>query len=270
MKRLALFTLSLALANFGHAFSVNPMVSTFDPNAPRSQQVFVLTNPSENEKPIEIVVAKPILDENGIETMDIGNGSENFLIVPQQFVLPPNARRSVKAIYVGDPRDEEDTYRFIFRELPVELATEELPEGESSFNMRIVLQYNTRVWLTPAGLKEDLSIASFDRVEVETPASVDREGANDDSTDTKPPIEKVPMLRLTVANTGPAHGYLRYPEIALVQKDGSRYELSKSDLQFVSGQVVMKESQKDFRIRWRDDFPDLSQIERIDLKTGRR
>lgn len=272
MKRLTSLSLALAFAALAQAFSVNPMVSDFDPNAPRSQQIFVLSNPSDKEKPIEISVAKPILDENGIETMDIGNGEENFLIVPQQFVLPPNARRSVKIFYVGEPREEEDTYRFIFKELPVELAEEELPEGESSFSMRIVMQYNTRVWLTPKGLKEELAITEFEKVEMETPKQVDRPVQEDGAAaePTHAPVEMVPMLRFTVANTGPAHGYIRYPKISLVKKDGSRFELSKDSLQFVSGQVIMKQSAKDFKIRWQDEFPDISEIDRIDLATIRR
>ena len=270
MKRLASLSLALALATLAQAFSVNPMVADFDPNAPRSQQIFVLSNPSDKEKPIEVSVAKPILDENGIEKMDIGNGEESFLIVPQQFVLPPNSKRSVKVFYVGEPRDEEDTYRFIFRELPVELAKEELPEGESSFSMRIVMQYNTRVWLTPKGFKEELAITDFEKIEMEAPKQVDRPVKGDVAQVAASPVETVPMLRFTVANTGPAHGYIRYPKISLVKKDGSRFELSKDSLQYVSGQVVMKESAKDFKIRWQDDFPDISEIDRIDLATVRR
>lgn len=268
MKRLAISLLATVITTLAHAFSVNPMVSEFDPNTSRSQQIFVLSNPTDSEKPIEISVAKPMLDENGVETMDIGNGEDEFLIVPQQFVLPPNAKRSVKVFYVGDPRQEEDTYRIIFKELPVELAQEELPEGESSFSMRIVMQYNTRVWLTPNGLEPKLAVTRFDRIEMPTPVKVEREGQATEAE--QEIVEKVPMLRFTVANTGPAHGYLRYPKINLVKKDGSRFELSKDHLQFVSGQVIMKKSEKEFKVRWDDGFPDLSEVERIDLITQRR
>lgn len=267
MKRLIAIAFAILGFTNGFAFSVNPMVSHFDPNTPRSQQIFVLSNPSSSEKPVEISVAKPLLDENGIESLDMGNGEDNFLIVPQQLVLPPNSKRSVKIFYVGDPMEEEDTYRFIFRELPVELAKENLPAGESSFSMRVVMQYNTRVWLTPKGLSGELAITDFDRIEMDAPAKVDRDPENETPAEN---VSRVPMLRFTVANTGGAHSYLRYPKISLVQKNGNRFELSEESLQFVAGQVVMKQSQKDFKIRWQDDFPDLAEIERIDLATTRR
>lgn len=265
MKRLAIILATLALPGLIHAFSVSPMVADFDPNTTRSQQVFVLSNPSDQEKPIEITIAKPIIGEDGIETMDIGNGEDEFLIIPQQFVLPPNSKRSVKAFYVGDQREAEDTYRFIFRELPVELPAEELPEGESSFNMQIVMQYNTRIWLTPGHLEEELSIKEFGKLEQPTPAS-----ASSDPAENQQVVSTKPILRFTVANTGSAHGYIRYPKISLVTHSGSRFELSKDSLQFVSGQVVFPQSEKEFHVDWKEEFPKIEEIARIDMKTIRR
>lgn len=272
MKRLALILLVISLPTLSRAFSVSPMVADFDPNTTRSQQVFVLSNTSDREKPIEISVAKPVIGPDGIETMDIGNGEGEFLIIPQQLVLPPNSKRSVKAFYVGDPKDYEDTFRFIFKELPVDLAQEEnLPEGESSFSMRIVMQYNTRVWLTPSGLKENLEVTGFGKVEIPNPEKIDLptefeagESPASEAASTKP------MLRLTVANTGSAHGYIRYPKISMVKKDGSRFELSKESIQYVSGQMVLPNSEMEFKIDWLDEFPDIADIERIDMKTVRR
>jgi len=265
MKRLVTTLATLVLPALAHAFSVSPMVADFDPNTTRSQQVFVLSNPSDQEKPIEITVAKPILDENGVETMDIGNGEDEFLIIPQQFVLPPNSKRSVKAFYVGDPRDYEDTYRFVFKELPVELASEELPEGENSFSMQIVMQYNTRIWLTPGHLEEELSIKEFEKLEEPNPTIATADTDPEDQV-----VSTKPMLRFTVANTGAAHGYIRYPKIALLKHDGSRFELTKKSLQFVSGQVIFPHSEKEFKIDWKDEFPEIEDIARIDMKTIRR
>ncbi len=266
MKRLTIFLIAFALPSLVHAFSVSPMVANFDPNTTRSQQIFVLSNSTDREQPIEIAVAKPVLDENGVESMEMGVGEDDFLIIPQQFVLPPNSKRSVKIFYVGSQRQEEDTYRFVFKELPVDLDQQEvLPEGESSFNMHIVMQYNTRIWLTPGGLKEELAITDFEKIDMPTPASVQAD--SDDAIET---IPVKPMLRFTVANSGPAHGYIRYPKISLVKKDGSRFDLDKESLQFVSGQVVFPGSEKEFKIDWLDEFPKIQEIARIDLKTARR
>lgn len=267
MKRLIISLIAFSLPALAHAFSVSPMVADFDPNTTRSQQVFVLSNTTDSEKPIEVTIAKPFLDENGAEQMDIGNGEDEFLIIPQQLVLPPNSKRSVKAFYVGDPRQKEDTYRFIFKELPVDLEQEEeLAEGESSFSMRIVMQYNTRVWLTPGHLEEELSIKNFGKVDVPTPLS----STTTTEAEKARAVSTKPMLRFTVANTGPAHGYIRYPKISLVKNDGSRFDLSRESLQFVSGQVVFPESEKEFKINWLDEFPAIEEIASIDMRTVRR
>lgn len=260
--------LILATRWSAEAFSVNPMVAELDPNVPLSQQVFVLANSGPDEKAIEVVVGKPSVDESGRETLDLGNGEGEFLIIPQQLVLPPNTRRSVKVLYVGDAREEEDTYRVVFRELPVQLpsADGDLPEGESSFSMRVVMEYQTRIWLTPRGLEEDLRVTGFDKVEIDAPKS--REGESGPASGEA--SEKIPMLRITVANLGQRHGYLRYPVIALVSEDGDSFRLSEKDIERISGQVVLKESEKQFMIPWRDEFPPVSRIAEVRLKTARR
>lgn len=250
------------------AFSVNPMVAELDPNLPYSQQVFVLANSSLDEKAIEVVVGKPMIDENGKETLELGNGEGEFLIVPQQLALPPNARRSVKVLYVGDAREEEDTYRVIFRELPVQLpsAAGDLSEGESSFNMRVLMEYQTRVWLTPRGLEEDLRVTGFNIVEIAALKS--REGETGPGSGDA--LKKTPMLHFTVANLGRRHGYLRHPILVLTSEDGASFRLSGKDVDRIAGQVVLKKSEKHFMIPWRDDFPAFSQIDEVRLTTGRR
>lgn len=251
------------------AFNVSPMVAEFDPNSSRSQQVFMLGNPSSEEKPVEVLIMKPYFDENGVEKMAYGSGEDLFLIIPQQFVLPPNSRRSVKVFYVGGPMEEEDTYRILFKELPVNLEEgEEVPEGESTFSMSIVMQYYTRIWLTPTNLTEELSISSFDKIEMQAPVTQVRKGTERSANST--PTEIIPMLSFTVANTGLRHGYLRYPHFDLLTHSGKKFTLSNKSIENVSGQVIFKQSQKEFKVIWEDNFPPIADIVEIRLRTARR
>ena len=66
-------------------------------------KVFVLENKSNKDTPVEVVVVKPIIGEDGGEVLEMGNGEDLFLILPQQLVLPASSKRSVKVLYVGDP-----------------------------------------------------------------------------------------------------------------------------------------------------------------------
>lgn len=242
------------------------MVAEFDLNAASSQQVFTLENRSDTDVPIEIVVAKPTLGEDGIERLEEGNGEDLFLILPQQLVLPANSKRSVKALYVGDPMDREDTYRILFKELPVDIETpeDELAPGESSFTMKVVMQYHTRIWLTPKGLEENLNITDFKKVSIQAPKTKYADGTvSEDSRD-------LDMLELTVANDGQKHGYIRYPTITMVRNSGKPIVLSRKEVENVSGQVVLKNSSKTFRIPWTERFPELASVNEIRLETIRR
>ena len=90
MKTTILLTISICFSAIGYCFTVDPMVSEFDPNAAQSQQVFVLENKSDKDTPVEVLVAKPVIGENGQEVLDMGNGEDLFLILPQQLILPAN------------------------------------------------------------------------------------------------------------------------------------------------------------------------------------
>ena len=266
MKTKLIPFISLFVSTIGYSFGVNPMVAEFDPNATQSQQVFTLENRSDSDVPIEIVVAKPVIGEDGLERLEEGNGEDLFLILPQQLVLPANSKRSVKALYVGDPMDQEDTYRILFKELPVDIETpdEELAEGESSFTMKVVMQYHTRIWLTPKGLEEDLNVTGFKKVSIPAPKTKYADGTVSDNA------RALDMLELTVANDGQKHGYIRYPTITMVRNAGKPIVLSRKEVENVSGQVVLKNSSKTFRIPWSDRFPELASINEIRLETIRR
>ncbi len=266
MKTIQSLILFFSLCSIGLSFTVNPMVADFDPNAPQSQQVFVLENKTDKDTPVEILVAKPVTDENGVESLEMGNGEDLFLILPQQLVLPPNSRRSVKVMYVGDPREEEDTYRILFNEIPVEITSDEteLPEGESSFTMSVVMQYHTRVWVTPGNLKEDLKIKDFKKVSMESPKTKYADGSE---SETGEPME---MLELTVSNEGEKHGYVRYPTITIMKVGGKPVVMSKEDVKSISGQVIFRNSEKTFRIPWKEEFPEIASIKDIRLETIKR
>ncbi len=244
MKYLATTAIALLMTASGFAFGVKPMVADFDPNAPQSQQVFVLENKTDEPTPVEILVAKPSMGEDGFEVLDMGNGEDLFLILPQQLVLPPNSKRSVKVLYVGDPIDYEDTYRILFNELPVTITDpdEELAEGESSYSMQVVMQYHTRIWLTPGNLSEDLKVKEFDKVSVPTPKTKFADGTETEGS------EPMDMLEITIANEGQKHGYVRYPTITMVRVAGKPIVLARKDLDAISGHVIMKSSEKTFHL----------------------
>lgn len=250
MKKNLILILLIFLPIRLFGFSVNPMVVEIDPQATKSQKVYVLTNTSDRAKPVEISVAKPVVDENNFETLITGEGEEQFLIIPQQLTLPPNSRRSVKVFYVGDPINEEETYRIIFRELPIHMQqVEENAPTETTVDMKIVMEYQTRVWLTPGELKSELSVIEFEKSQESTPPK--------------------PVLNLKVANNGQRHHYLKRIELLLLTNNGKKVTLAQKQIRPMLGQVLLKDSQRTFSLTWEDEYPDIESISEIRIRNLR-
>ncbi len=160
---------------------------------------------------------------------------------------------------MGDPLEQEDTYRILFKQVPVPLETPENADTtETTVDMRIVLEYHTRVWLTPKGLNPNLAITEFSQGE--------REVSTTDETE-EGLQEKTPTLDFTVANDGHCHGYIRHPELLLRTIDGKFISLDKDLLRPITGQIVMKEESKKFRLSWNDSLPPIHTIKNLRLKT---
>jgi len=123
MKALNLLLSLFAFPAFGYAFSVNPMVAEFDPANPKAHQNYVLSNTSDEDKPVEVLVARPVPMPDGGEDLVMGDGEDQFVILPQQLLVPANSKRTVKVYFVGDSGGKENTYRVIFKELPVAKST---------------------------------------------------------------------------------------------------------------------------------------------------
>ena len=78
------------------------------------------------------------------------------------------------------------------------------------------------------------------------------------------------MLELTVSNEGDKHGYIRYPTITIMKVGGRPVVMSKEDVKSISGQVIFRNSEKTFRIPWKEEFPEIASIKDIRLETIRR
>lgn len=230
-----------------HAFSVNPMSIDIDPGQPNAQKLFVLSNTSDKDVPVEVRVARPAVDDRGVETLEMGVGEDQFVILPQQLILPAGGRRSVKVAYVGDNDGTEQTYRILFRQVPVNLpaAASEEAADRPTFNMQVVLEYHTRIWITPKGLKEQLAVSRFSRTEAVIATAVQ---SPDGRTTTAGEPEVQPVLEVVVANTGGRHGYLRAPRLIAVTTTGREIVLPETMIKPLLGQVVLAGRERVFQL----------------------
>jgi P pilus assembly chaperone PapD len=239
-----------------------------DPDQPNAQKLFVLSNTTDSEVPVEVRVARPVLDADGNETLEMGDGEDEFLILPQQLILPANGRRSVKVTYVGENDGTEQTYRILFRQLPVKLpdAAAEVAPTEPTFNMQVVLEYHTRVWITPKNLKEKLAVKTFVQTEAVIAPS---EQSADGMTTTATEARMQPVLQVVVANTGDKHGYIVDPRVSVVTTSGQERALSAEMTKPLVGQVVLGGRERVFNLPLKDDLPPADQISEVRLVVGK-
>lgn len=251
-----------------HAFSVNPMSVEIDPDQPNAQKLFVLSNTADKDVPVEVRVARPVMDDAGVETLEMGVGEDQFVILPQQLVLPAGGRRSVKVAYVGDNDGSEQTYRILFRQVPVDLEKpeEEAPADRPTFNMKVVLEYHTRIWITPKGLRERIGVKSFARKEALLAVS---EQSPDGATLTAAEPRLQPALELVVANSGNRHGYLLEPRATMVTQDGREIVLPDESIKPLLGQVVLAGRERTFLLPLSPVLPEAGSIREIRLSIGK-
>lgn len=269
IKRFAIPLILLLLAPVAaRAFSVNPMSVEIDPDHPNAQRLFVLTNTADADVPIEVRVARPTMDDRGGETLEMGAGEDEFVILPQQLVLPAHGRRSVKVAYVGDSDGSEHTFRILFRQVPVDLPKPSEPAAgdRPTFNMQVVLEYHTRVWITPKGLKEQIVLRKFARTEAVVAPSVQ---SPDRKTTSAGEPRLQPVLELVVANTGTRHGYLFTPKVTAIAANGQEVVLPDAVIKPLVGQVVLAGRERVFQLPLADALAESADIRELRLVPGK-
>ena len=127
-----------------------------------------------------------------------GKGStDDLLVVPPSALIPPGQTQTFRVQWVGDPDLAQSKHYYVgIDQLPVKL-----PEGQSA----VQIVYNFQVLV---------SVSSPDKKPVLTIQSAQPES-----------IGGKPVVAVTVANTGQAHGYISQHRIKITETDASGAEL---------------------------------------------
>lgn len=152
---LKLFTLAVAAGWFAgltsvpelHAMSVSPTHLEMVSVGRHSRASIRIVNTSSELLPIEVVVDRLTVGEQGEQTFV--RDDENFLVFPPQALIAPGATQVVKLQWVGEPLiKKSQSYKISIKQLPVKL-----PEGRSA--LQIVLSFGVIVNVAPPqGLPE--------------------------------------------------------------------------------------------------------------------
>lgn len=132
---------------------------------------------------------------------------------PDQLIVPPGEKRSVKVTYSGDANiSEERAYRFVTEQLPLDL--DENKDNKSGVKM--LLKYLAAFYVVPQNAKAQISCQYQNNL-------------------------------LRCENTGTKHQLLTLSKMIL-RKDKEEHVVAKDELKGVSGENILAKSIREFKL----------------------
>lgn len=196
------------------AFSFSPMGQTIRLDRQQKQVQFQIDNNSAEAIPILISATKRIQLPDGSEE----HPETNLLSVfPPQMIIPAGQRRTIRVQWLGGQLEEEQAFRIIAEQVPVDLD----PENNENRGIQMLLRYMAALYVSPGNVSSDLKLKSY-------------------------AIENGEIV-VTLKNSGKRHQMLDNPRL-IFEREQDRITLSPSDLPMIDGQNVLAGSKRIFHI----------------------
>jgi fimbrial chaperone protein len=149
-RNLAAVAVPLLFAIPAKAMTVQPIVLDLSTSGGKASSQLSVVNDAAKPLPVEIVVLRAELDEKG--DMTTKPAGEEFIVLPQQALIPPGATQSFRVQWVGDPQIKaSQSYVFSVNQVPVKM-----PEGKTG--VQVVFNFATIVNVAPATGKAEISL----------------------------------------------------------------------------------------------------------------
>ena len=125
----AAMVLACGAADTANAMSVTPVHVEMTSVGGASRNQVTVTNPGKVPMPVETLLEKLQVDENGDRTTS--KAGDDFLVFPPQAMIPPGGTQVFRLQWVGEPMlDQSQSYMFSVTQVPVKLQP-----GESKLQM---------------------------------------------------------------------------------------------------------------------------------------
>lgn len=134
------------------AMTVSPMQVEMSAIGPRSHAQVSVINTSDQPMPVEAVVERMTLDENGKPKSQ--KTGEQFLIMPPQAMIPPGATQNFRVQWLGDPlMQSSESFLLYVNQIPVKLAA-----GKSG--VQVVMSMGVMINVAPAQGAPELKVVA--------------------------------------------------------------------------------------------------------------
>lgn len=159
-KYLSFMCLCLFLSLKAYAFKFSPMSTSIDLDDKKKSTQFYLEN--DTNQPIAIVVKAMTreMDQKGTEVnKDV---KDEISVYPNQMIIPPNEKRSVKVSWLGkDSLEKEGAYRLVAEQLPIELEKGKKDKA----NIKVLLRYVAALYINNSKTSPKIELKKIEQTD---------------------------------------------------------------------------------------------------------
>lgn len=216
------------------AFRFSPMSAVMSLEAGEKRLVFAIENESEAPIAVELTLRERVMLKNGQEEQPVLKKNE-LSVYPQQVIVPPGEKRSVRVSWSGETPKKELAYRLIAEQLPIELEEQKTPKT----GIKMLMRYVAALYIRPAGTKAELK-TTYLRSEGE-------------------------HHLFQIENIGSHHQILTNLQMTLQQGNQS-VNVPASLLKTLEGENILAQTTREFKLAKDPSLKQLSPATTIDLK----
>lgn len=206
----------LILSCEAFAFKFSPLSSTVNLSSGETRTIFTLENEGEQPVAVELSLAHRKAGRDGQETHQAVD-SNILRVYPEQLIIPPREKRSIRVSWHGETPAQELPFRLIAEQLPINMP------GESSggTGIRMLMRYIAALYINPGN----------------TTAEVHPEGVRLEGDD----------VVVTLVNKGTRHQILNKLEMTFVH-EGHEITLKDDQLKGLIGENLLPNQPRDFSL----------------------
>jgi fimbrial chaperone protein len=210
------------------AFKFSPMSASIRLDQKENRIIFNLENESLSPVAIELSLKKRVMKLDGSEDHLPLPDDSGLSVYPEQLIIPPGQRRSVRVSFAGKAPSTELAYRLIAEQLPIQLEEPDRPAS----GIRMLMRYIAAIYIDPGKTQSDVHPLSF------------RKEKND--------------LIIVLENKGNKHQLLQNVEISFVKSGSPTLDLKDDELIGILGENILANSTREFKL---SQFKQLNQLD---------
>lgn len=215
------------------AFKFSPMSQTLEMSQGQLSVQFFVENEATQPIAIQLSSATRSMKENGEEVNS--KAEDEIEIFPEQLILEPHQKRSIKVSYKGTKDIKiEKAYRIIAEQLPVELSEKK----SKASSIKVLLRYVAALYVDP-GKTESQIVYQESKI-------------------------KDKKIYVVVENKGTRHQVLTNLRIQVVQK--KKEIIEKQFLKGMNGENILAQSKRVFEIESSPQLEKVLNSKSVELK----